>query len=63
MTLKELLTQHPEYEDLDVAVYSIDGNHHYLGASCSAYTHEEMKDVDGGDCIPSGKTILIFDPY
>ena len=51
MTLNEILEKHPEYGDLQVVVYSVDGAYHYvdgpwgLGAMYKAHDEEEGIDV------------------
>ena len=55
MTLRELIAQHPEMADLDIVVYSPDGEYHYVGASGSVYVDEQ----DEGD-EASNVPVLVF---
>lgn len=55
MTLKEMIEQNPEWADLDVVVYSPDGEYHYVGASGSVY----VDDQDEGDDAPN-IPVLVF---
>jgi len=43
MTLNELLEEHPEYGDLDVAIYNIiNGDYDFLGDVIDVYTDEQL---------------------
>ena len=41
MTLKEILAEHPEWADLPVAVYRVDGEHELVGESATVYEYED----------------------
>lgn len=51
MTLNEIIEKHPEYADLEVVIYSIDGSYHYVGddaySSGAMYkSHDEEEKID-----------------
>lgn len=60
MTIKELLTEHPEYLNLTMVVYRQDGAYEYVGEDASVYVGKEMKDIEGKDCEPTGRELLVF---
>ena len=59
MTLRELASKHPEWLD-NTLVVEADGNYDYVGAAASIYEADELKDVPGKGCEPTGKKLLVF---
>jgi len=60
MTLREILDEHPEWADLDVAVVDNIGEIHYLGASGMIYVQDEVEAVgEDGSVVLTGKRILV----
>ncbi len=55
MTLREMIEQHPEWADLDIVVYSVDGDYEYVGASASVY-----EDIDRDDESGNAPKVLVF---
>lgn len=61
MTLREILAEHPEWADLDIAVVDNVGELHYLGASGMVYDQDEVETVgEDGSVVLTGKRILVF---
>ena len=52
MTLKKLLDNHPEYKDLELAVYTADGSYFYPSDSNGGIYISKDEDVD----------VLVIDP-
>jgi len=64
MTLRELVAEHPEWLDHTLVVYSPNSwkAYDYIGEAGSVYEVDEMEDVPGKDCQPTGKKLLVFSP-
>ena len=62
MTLGDFVKQHPEWMDHTLVVYSWSGVYDYVGddGRGSVYADDEMKDVPGKDCEPTGRKLLVF---
>lgn len=58
-TLRSLCKKHPEWLDLPIGVYTVDGSIDFVGAAGEVYSSEYCDSEEEGD-YPSGTKILIF---
>jgi hypothetical protein len=64
-SLRDILRLHPEWIDLKVVIYRPDGEYDYVGdyrCAGSVYVADEMRDVPGKDCEPTGRKLVVFSP-
>lgn len=58
-TLKQILEEHPEWENLPVAIHRSDGSYDFVGESGSVYVNDEYFDDDN----PEDKiSVVVFAP-
>jgi len=64
MTLRELIAAHSEWLDHTLVVHNPNSwkAYDYIGGSGSVYEDDEMEDVPGRDCQPTGNKLLVFSP-
>ena len=62
MTLRELVAKHPEWLDHTLVVYNSNSwkAYDYIGGVGRVYEDNEMEDVPGKDCQPTGNKLLVF---
>ena len=58
-TLRSLCEKHPDWLDLPIGVYVVDGSIDFVGASGSAYLSEYGGSEESDD-FPAGTKILVF---
>ncbi len=44
VTLRKLIEQNPEWADLPLVVYNVNGDYEYVGGSASVYNHVDEDD-------------------
>jgi hypothetical protein len=60
MTLRELITAHPEWQDLPIAVLNEDGDYDFLDATASAWKDAVTTAKSDTDPTPTLLDILVM---
>ena len=68
MTFRQIFEKHPDWIDKEMVVYA-NGNGDYVhfgeydgkGLRGFIYEADEMQDVAGKDCEPTGRKLVVFD--
>ena len=53
MTLRQLVEQHPDWLDYEMAIYRVDGEYDYVGQSGAVYLYNDKDFVDA--------PVIVFD--